>query len=151
MSTENQELKECFKQLQREMLDIVSLKQDIFTKRYKAEFGANKEPESEQNLKHQLELIREELFNSSFEETGKELIQKFKYNFARLREFMDAIDKEIGSMALFNTREDRYTDDPVADGFTDGGKLSDITSVQQLKHLLKNYDALVEGQHHLLT
>jgi len=43
---------------------------------------------------------------------------------------MDAIDKEIGSMALFNTREDRYADDDNADGFTDGGKLSDITSVQ---------------------
>ena len=31
------------------------------------------------------------------------------------------------------------------------GKYGDLTSVQQLKHLLKNYDALVEGQHHLLT
>jgi hypothetical protein len=64
---------------------------------------------------------------------------------------MDAVDKEIGSMTLFNTREDRYAEDNQADGFNDGGKLSDITSVQQLKHLLKNYDSLVEGQHHLLT
>lgn len=30
-------------------------------------------------------------------------------------------------------------------------KFSDITSVQQLKHLLRNYEALVEGQNHLLT
>jgi hypothetical protein len=43
---------------------------------------------------------------------------------------MDAVDKEIGSMTLFNTREDRYADDTAADGFNDGGKLSDITSVQ---------------------
>jgi len=49
-----------------------------------------------------LELIRDDLFNSSFEETGKELIAKFKFNFQRLREFMDAVDKEISSMSLFN-------------------------------------------------
>ena len=85
------------------MLDVVSLKQDIFTKRFKAEYGAHKEPaESEEALKHQLELIRDDLFNSSFEETGKELIAKFKFNFQRLREFMDAVDKEISSMSLFN-------------------------------------------------
>jgi hypothetical protein len=43
-------------------------------------------------------VIRDELFNSSFEDSGKELIQKFKLNFQRLREFMQAIDKEIGSL-----------------------------------------------------
>jgi hypothetical protein len=43
-------------------------------------------------------VIRDELFNSSFEDNGKELIQKFKLNFQRLREFMQAIDKEIGSL-----------------------------------------------------
>jgi hypothetical protein len=31
------------------------------------------------------------------------------------------------------------------------GKFKGISSVTQLKHLLRNYDALVEGQHHLLT
>ena len=31
------------------------------------------------------------------------------------------------------------------------GKFKGISSVSQLKHLLRNYDALVEGQHHLLT
>ena len=30
-------------------------------------------------------------------------------------------------------------------------KYSEITSVQQLRHLLRNYEALVEGQNHLLT
>jgi len=62
---------------------------------------------------------------------------------------MEAVDNEIGSMTMFNKKEDRYAGD--ADGFNDNGKFSDITSVQQLKHLMKNYDALVEGQHHLLT
>lgn len=132
------------------MVSVVTLKQDIFTKRYKAEYGAHKDvPETEDALKHKLELIREDLFNASFEETGKELVQKFKFNFQRLREFMEAVDKEIGSMTLFNKKEDRYAGD--TDGFNENGKFGDITSVQQLKHLMKNYDALVEGQHHLLT
>ena len=69
-----------------------------------------------------------DLFNASFEETGKELVQKFKFNFQRLREFMEAVDKEIGSMTLFNKKEDRYAGD--TDGFNENGKYGDITSVQ---------------------
>jgi len=74
------------------------------------------------------------------------LISKFKLNFQRLKEFMHAIDKEIGSLQVFNSKED-------VEGIDDdeAGKFSGITSVQQLKHLLRNYDALVQGQHHLLT
>ena len=37
ISTENHELKDCLKMLQREMFDIVKLKSDIYTKRFKAE------------------------------------------------------------------------------------------------------------------
>jgi len=83
MSDENADLKECLKMLQRELLEVVSLKQDVFTKRFKAEFGAHKEPgpETEEVMAHQIEAIREELFNVSFEESGKDLVQKFKLNF----------------------------------------------------------------------
>jgi len=38
ISKENQNLKECLKLLQREIFEIVNIKQDIFTKRFKAEF-----------------------------------------------------------------------------------------------------------------
>ena len=33
----------------------------------------------------------------------------------------------------------------------DAGKFANISSVQQLKHILKNYEALTESQHHLLN
>ena len=33
-------------------------------------------------------MIREELFNVNFEENGRELVQKFRLNFQRLKEFM---------------------------------------------------------------
>lgn len=146
MSSENGQLKEALKMLQRELLDIVQLKHDIYTQRFKAEFGAHKQPESEEQIAHQIQLIRDELFNTAFDENGKELVQKFKLNFQRLKEFMHTIDKEIGSMAVFNQREDKAVfNDETAD------KFSDITSVQQLRHLLRNYEALVEGQNHLLT
>lgn len=100
MCSENSQLKEALKSLQRELLDIVQLKHDIYTQRFKAEF--NKGPESESEIAHSIQVIRDELFNSSFDENGKDLICKFRQNFQRLKEFMSQVDKEIGSMQLFN-------------------------------------------------
>lgn len=102
MSTENSQLKDALKMLQRELLDIVQLKHDIYAQRFRAEFGQHRQPESEGEIAHQIQLIRDELFNSAFDESGKELIHKFKLNFQRLREFMHSVDKEIGSMQIFN-------------------------------------------------
>lgn len=104
MRDENQDLRDCLRLLQKEVMEIVNLKQDMFTKRFKAEFGASKEtpPETQEALAHQIENIRDELFNVSFDENGRELIQKFRLNFQRLKEFMLSIDKEIASMSVFN-------------------------------------------------
>jgi hypothetical protein len=95
---ENAELKECLKQLQREMFDIVDLKTEIYMKRYRAEFsqnGVQNEYDNEEIIKHEIDRIREELFNLPFEESGKEIISKFQQNFGKLREFMEKIDKDI--------------------------------------------------------
>lgn len=51
---------------------------------------------------------------------------------------MHAVDKEISGLQVFNF-ESRHEPDETQD------KYSDITSVQQLRHLLRNYEALVEG------
>lgn len=50
-------------------MEIVTLKQDIFAKRFRAEYGAhrNPAPESEEAINHSIEQIREDLFNVSFE------------------------------------------------------------------------------------
>ena len=50
---------------------------------------------------------------------------------------MERIDKEISTLSVFNQKDEVY-DDP-------NSKFSGITSIQQLKGLLKNYEALVEG------
>jgi len=57
-------------------MDIVNLKQDMFTKRFKAEFGASKDPtpEVKEAIAHKIDQIRDELFNVNFEESGRELI-----------------------------------------------------------------------------
>ena len=88
MRDENQDLRECLKLLQREIFDIVNLKQDIYTKRFKAEFGgqskdvaSGSQAEIQENIAHQIETIREDLFNLPFEDSGKELIHRFKVNF----------------------------------------------------------------------
>ena len=97
MTRENEELRDCLVMLQRELMEIVTVKNDIFTKRFKAEYGPKSEvpPETQEAISHQIETIKEELFNSSFDESGRELIQKFRTNFKRLKEFMTAVDKEI--------------------------------------------------------
>ena len=137
LSDENAELKDCLKQLQRELFEIVDLKSEVYLKRYRAEFAAG-EFDSEEAIRHDIERIREELFNLPFEESGKEIIVKFKDNFAKLRLFMEKIDKEISQLSVFNQKEEVF-DDPT------NTKFSGITSIQQLKHLLQNYDAIVEG------
>jgi len=40
MSNENSDLKDALKYLQKEILEIVSLKHDVYVRRFKAEFGA---------------------------------------------------------------------------------------------------------------
>lgn len=47
-------------------------------------------------------------------------------------------------MSIFNEKADLNQEET-------GGKFQGISSVQQLKLLLKNYDALVESQHKLLS
>ena len=72
---------------------------------------------------------------------------------------MQTVDKQIASFSVFNQREDQMTEsaqfdrsrglETFAPDYSDldavGDKYANISSVQQLKHLLKNYDALVEG------
>ena len=78
LSNENAELRECLKHLQKELFDIVDLKTEIYIKRYKAEFGgSSSEIENEEGLRHEIERIREEVFNLPFEESSRELIRKF--------------------------------------------------------------------------
>jgi len=97
------ELRECLKQLQKEIFDIVNFKTEIYIKRQKAEFGAGQyDYESDEAIKSEIERIREDLFNLPFEEAGREIIDKFQANFEKLRAFMDQIDKEIGSYNLKN-------------------------------------------------
>ena len=100
-------------------------------------------------MNSKIEQIRDELFNLNFEESGKDLIEKFKLNFARLKEFMTAVDKEISTMAVFNTREDQFAND-AAPG-ENVGKFANVSGVQQLRLLLRNYEGIVESQHHLLN
>lgn len=125
------------------MLDIVSLKNDVFTARFRAEHG--RDLDSEDKVAAKIDQIRDELFNLSFEESGKDLMNKFRQNFQRLREFMTAVDKEVANMAVFNQKDDLTLD------AEDGGKHSSASSVQQLKAILRNYEALTESQHHLLN
>jgi hypothetical protein len=54
------------------MLDVVCLKNDVFSQRFRAEHG--KDLDNEQKMTAKIDQIRDELFNMSFEDTGKDLI-----------------------------------------------------------------------------
>lgn len=47
-------------------------------KRFKAEYGESKEIDTEETLKHEIEKIRDEVFNMPFEESARDLISKFQ-------------------------------------------------------------------------
>ena len=56
----------------------MELKTEIYQKRHTAEYGhPNPDYENEETVKHEIEKIREELFNLPFEQAGTEIIQKF--------------------------------------------------------------------------
>jgi disulfide oxidoreductase YuzD len=53
------------------------LKTDLFVKRFKAEYGDQRQMETEEALKHEIEKIRDEVFNMPFRESSQEIISKF--------------------------------------------------------------------------
>ena len=60
------------------MFEIVKLKSDVYLKHMKAEnFNATENYSSEEIIQHEIEKIREGLFNLNFEETNREIIHKF--------------------------------------------------------------------------
>ena len=137
VTQENHDLKDCLKMLQREMFDIVKLKSDIYLKRFKAEnfnAGDSSALNSEEVLKHEIERIRESLFSLPFGETGREIIRKFQLNF--LRQFMESVDKGMAELQVFNQKAGA---EPVLE------EEKGMTSVLQLKELLRNYEGIVES------
>ena len=54
ITEENQQLKNCFKQLQGELFNIVDLKADIYLKRFRAEYGDTREFENEETIKSEI-------------------------------------------------------------------------------------------------
>jgi len=85
------------------MFEIVKLKSEVYLKRVKAEnFDASENHSSETLIQHEIEKIREGLFNLSFNETNREIIHKFQMNFQKLKSFMETIDKGMGELKVFN-------------------------------------------------
>ena len=100
---ENADLRECLKMLQRELLEIASLKSDAFKRRYEAEF---KQAVDDSLVAHDIQPVREELFDAHFENSGREIIPKFQENIRRLRDFMGRIDRETKQLSVFADEED---------------------------------------------
>jgi hypothetical protein len=57
---------------------------------------------------------------------------------------MITVDKEIASFSVFNQREEHH-ELPNSLNNDDAGKFANVSSVQQLRLILRNYEALTES------
>jgi len=93
LEQENHEVRECLRMLQREMIEIVAIKQDSFWKRYEISTSKQLDP-NDPVLKPVIKPLSEETFNISFQKDAKIVVTQFEQNILRLREFLTKIDKD---------------------------------------------------------
>ncbi len=116
--------------LQKEMLEIVDIKQQSLSKRYKTEFG---EEIDNSFTWHDITEIDEKHMNMQFDKAGDSLIAEFQQNMTKLRSVLSRVDKD--SEELFGDNDDDET----------GEEFKHIRSITHLKALLKNYWAVTEA------
>ena len=71
---ENESWRECFKTLQTELLEIVKVKQEVFEKRYEAEF---KDKVPKEHMSHTITPVNTDFLNCNFDETGDVILKQF--------------------------------------------------------------------------
>jgi X breakpoint 2-interacting protein len=128
---ENQELRNAFQLLQKELVEIMKQRREALHKKLAAELG-----EDPKLAEFDLNLVKPEIFNLPFQNISEEVIQTFQENMRRFREFLDKTSES----------EDF--------GETDS-ELSKIKSISELKQLLSkfytdNYRVLVKNQETLI-
>jgi len=133
LKTENEDLRECIKMLQDELLEIVKVKIEHCKTRHNTEYKRNLEQDFND---HEIEPMNKDLINMPFEESGNRILTHFQENIRKLSDFLSRVDKNISPN--FNEEEQDELDPE--------GEFSNIRSVSHLKHLLKNYKSLVEAQ-----
>jgi hypothetical protein len=114
LTKENENLKTGFRELQKEMFEIIDLKSDIYSKRFKAEYG--RELESEDQIRTEIEKIKDDLFSCQFDkDTSAFIVNKFKGNLKKLKEFIQRVDKDISTLLNFNQQEEKENHQPFED------------------------------------
>ena len=132
---ENQELRTSFELLQRELCEMMKQRRDAFHRRRKAELG-----EGYQEVdfsEHDIIQMKPDVFAMPFSGVSEEVNRIFAENMERFKSYMDK-EKEVTS-DIDLLAEDAGEDD------TDK-----ISSVNELKKLLKNYKVMVYNQQNLL-
>ena len=138
LRTENEDLKDCIKMLQDELLEIVKVKTENYSKRYNTEFKQNLEEAFSQ---HEIHPINKDFINMPFEESGKMIIVQFQENIRNLRDFLARIDQDMANTFSQGPHVDEEDEE-----YDPNGEFKNIRSISQLKHLLKNYKGLTEAQ-----
>ncbi len=140
LRTENEDLRDCIKMLQDELLDIVKVKIDNYKKRYNTEFRQNLDQEF---ARHDINPINKDLIQMPYEEAGKTIVLQFQENIRNLRDFLNKVDQDMAAT---------FTRDADAEGeeYDPNGEFANVRSVSHLKHLLKNYKEITEAQEEVI-
>ena len=128
---ENQELRTSFELLQRELCEMMKQRRDAFHRRRKAELGdAYQEVDfSETDIIQ----MKPDVFAMPFSGVSEEVNRIFAENMERFKSYMDKEKEVTSDIDLLS--EDAGDDD------TDK-----ISSINELKKLLKNYKVMVYNQ-----
>lgn len=111
---ENQELRNAFQLLQKELIEIMKQRREALHKRLSAEAGEDPKL-AEFDLNH----IKPDIFNLPFQNISEEVMQTFQENMRKFREFLDKTSE-------------------LEDFGESDSELSKIKSISELKQLLSN-------------
>ncbi len=89
---ENEEMRELFRKLNSETMEIANLQRSTFLKRYENAYG-HEYPEKD-HLGYSPQKLNKSQLNMPFEEVGNDIIQTFQSNISKLRELIKYIGEE---------------------------------------------------------
>ena len=76
-------------------------------------------------LAHQLDKIKEGIIDLPFEDRGLDIIAKFNNNFKMLKQYLESMDESMNDLAIAESQS------------------GEITSVNQMKELFRNYEGVI--------
>lgn len=136
---ENEYYKDSLMAIHRELLEIVSVRKELFMKRRRIETG-EENPDDFELGKIQLFEFKRETLNLNLDPAGREAMECLRENITKFKEFMNKLDSITLNMNLDLQKPDSADLD-----------IENIRCVRSMRNLLSNYKYVVQTQDALLS